>query len=1320
MITLVSSQSPSAPFLLQSNVNVPAPFSFPTSPSSPQRTFKTNHRPPLTEPTNNIRIMLLNVQGFINFDAAIDLALQSKATVVVLTETWLTTHSEAIYLNTLGFQVVALNRPHRVTSGRTGGGVMVISLTNHIVVRSIRASPTSGVLSVSLSTSTSAPSLLTCCYVAGKSTNDKGISSTEDAHKDIVTHAELSSQFHEHFILGDFNASIGKHMGRNTMCNYKVDVRSQNLISLLNLLDHQALHGRTSPALTTSRLVSASADSIPKDGGKEVDFIFTKGETSASPVNFFPSSFWPSFTSHRPLLADIKLLPIPRLPKKARAKAATRSKLAPPPFGDSVYKNMAPSIIAYFRERNACPEPSSLTVISKVLVSIATDYMREKENDLCIFRRSQNPHRDRQRSLASGKHSPLIPLDIAIKLKRANSLYWKSVCEEKRGLPFFLTRQAARKLQHEARQHRALHLLRFHSRLKHLFELQRRRDPKRLFRAHGKLSPSSGAFDSSLPAGPDLCSFQTTLEHVYQAQPVPPAVGKCFPNAPQALPTLLGYYLGRLISWEEVHHVLFPNHKNVPCHICPEAVRAECKYCLKYDWGLEKWTGKDDSPHPPPQPHPHLSSSTAAGRDGLPAQAILWPLAGHRNKLEHRKDVCSVLARTFSHHLALGEAPSSMREMKSIPILKELKPGQARDIHDIPKSYRFLTIGNVLGKVFEMVIFARIYHWAMRASLIGPENIGGLTGMGVEHHIFTLRELIRHDWRKDNPEPLFVFFVDFHKAYDNVHPTLIVKLLQHMGIPDNLARLLSSIYTNTTTTLHVGREISDVLNLHSGLGQGRVLSSLLFVLFLESYLRTIKSTPGLEGISIKTRHTKTSENPTVSNLGYIDDVVVPLRFHQLKLFFEVTLAWSKDWGMPVSLGAGKTEILPLIPPSLRSTVTLPDEITVNGHTVLFTNSYKYLGYHMDRVLDDCDRQQLVLNQASREFYTKIYNVMPVRDGPPLTIIQFFKTFVMSIASNLASVFIPSAHFCAAIDELALKAARLALPGCTHSTPTPILLRMTGLVPFEFIALLHRIRLFLFLTNPANANCLSSQLYRLLEEENHRDSWYGETQQAFRKLGVDPATLTNHSLNASIVSRFIAFQCANNYFDGLLVCHRSDFISPQALSYPPILRLPSLGEYCSGRACLLASCNDPSIPRAIMKALVLSRRGREFFLHDYMPHCLELYLSTAFPSPSPSKNRALIKCSVCHLTGHNKLTCPRKDSPLGTTCSKCRRKGHDKDECNNAAPTPLYSSARITVFGRLKSGSSPCPLSGCMSETPLSAHHILICTNGGVMELRNTI
>jgi hypothetical protein len=71
----------------------------------------------------------------------------------------------------------------------------------------------------------------------------------------------------------------------------------------------------------------------------------------------------------------------------------------------------------------------------------------------------------------------------------------------------------------------------------------------------------------------------------------------------------------------------------------------------------------------------------------------------------------------------------------------------------------------------------------------------------------------------------------------------------------------------------------------------------------------------------------------------------------------------------------------------------------------------------------------------------------------------------------------------------------------------------------------------------------------------------------------------------------------------------------------------------------------------------------------------------------------------HTAPRPHLTCPRKGSPLDTTCSACQRKGHDKDECNSAAPTPLYSTARITVFGRLKNGSSPCPLSGCMSETP---------------------
>ena len=151
-----------------------------------------------------------------------------------------------------------------------------------------------------------------------------------------------------------------------------------------------------------------------------------------------------------------------------------------------------------------------------------------------------------------------------------------------------------------------------------------------------------------------------------------------------------------------------------------------------------------------------------------------------------------------------------------------------------------------------MVLFARIYHWTQLFSLIGAENIGGLDGKGVDLHVLALRELVHMAWRKQPPEAVYVFFVDFHKAYDSVHPDLLIMLLKHMGIPSSLAAFLASIYKNTTTTLFVDGESTDPIKLHMGLGQGRVLSALFFVLFLESYLRTIKATPGLEGVSIRT------------------------------------------------------------------------------------------------------------------------------------------------------------------------------------------------------------------------------------------------------------------------------------------------------------------------------------------------------------------------------------------------------------------------------------------------------------------------------------
>ena len=1261
--------------------------------------------------------MSLNMGGFNNLDAAIVLAQQVKADVLVLSETWLTDHSTAVALRESGFRgVVALNRPQRVTSGRIGGGILVLSLNNSVTIRNVLSSPASGVLSVSASTPTSAPVLLTCCYVADEVADRTGIASTSGAHADIKTHAErLSAKYAEHLIIGDFNAHIGAHGGRLTSCKAKISARSRALIALIDSLHFSAVHGRSSRAITTSRPISRQ---VAESGGKEVDYVFSKGTSSSTQAVDSPLLHcWPIFTSHRPLVVDTTTASVRPIAVKI---ATIAPKIVPPRFKHPIYLTLSKVVKRKLRALQQRPSPS-LHDVTQVFLQPAKNLLTARESDFCIIKQSYRNLRYHSRF----SNTP-IPSGITNLLRKANhrNLVASSMKTSPNGKKQTLLQEAETLLK-KARDLRKNYLGTFKARLTANFERQRRSDPRRLFRTHKSLSAVT--FDSTRPAGPKLEDFVNVLIEVYKERPPPPAASEGLSNAP-SMPDGPAEYLQRPIHANEVYCVLFGPSKDVECRACP--CPDSCRLCSEYNANLKLWTGRDDSPHPPPRHHPVLSASTAAGRDGLPAQVARWTLSGGMIDLPYRLLLCEIIAASLTDQIARGVASSDMAEMRTIPLIKELKPGQVRDIYNIAKSYRFLTIGNLFGKVCEMVLFARIYHWTQLFSLIGAENIGGLDGKGVDLHVLALRELVHMAWRKQPPEAVYVFFVDFHKAYDSVHPDLLIMLLKHMGIPSSLAAFLASIYKNTTTTLFVDGESTDPIKLHMGLGQGRVLSALFFVLFLESYLRTIKATPGLEGVSIRTAAAAIA---SISSLGYIDDVSALLKsIQQCELFLRITLEWSRKWGIPVSTGAGKTEILPLIPRPLRDSVTLPPSITVDGVTIELTTSYKYLGWIVDRDLSDSTREETLIKKMHTEYHSTISSVQPLSSGAPLPIVQFYKTFVASIPSTSAAIFLPSAALCNAVDELALTAARKVLPGSRLSTPKVVLWRLSGLIPFRFLALMHRIRLFLFLTDRANADCIAAKVYSALAFENHAASWHGVTMHLFREMRIDPTATAraNPTLSRSDVARFLSRQCADKFFDseiarssnsppsplGLPGCRSASFLFPAGLPYPPPGARKSLGEFAAGTASILASCTDPSIPQDFRAALFLWRSGRSFLFNGpYSPECLENALAKHFP-PAPKLPRAR-RCSTCKLTGHTMLACPSKSSPISSRCSRCLEKGHLLTSCTNASPSN-FATDRNRVFGQLKNGSLTCPL--CSSLEPLCASHLLACSNNSLSAQRNSL
>ena len=80
---------------------------------------------------------------------------------------------------------------------------------------------------------------------------------------------------------------------------------------------------------------------------------------------------------------------------------------------------------------------------------------------------------------------------------------------------------------------------------------------------------------------------------------------------------------------------------------------------------------------------------------------------------------------------------------------------------------------------------------------------------------------------------IYFCFLDYTKAFDYVDHNKLWKILQEMGIPDQLTCLLKNLYAGQETTVRTGHETTDWFQIGKGVCQGCILSPCLFNLYAE-------------------------------------------------------------------------------------------------------------------------------------------------------------------------------------------------------------------------------------------------------------------------------------------------------------------------------------------------------------------------------------------------------------------------------------------------------------------------------------------------------
>ncbi|KAJ4927670.1 hypothetical protein JOQ06_015475 [Pogonophryne albipinna] len=165
----------------------------------------------------------------------------------------------------------------------------------------------------------------------------------------------------------------------------------------------------------------------------------------------------------------------------------------------------------------------------------------------------------------------------------------------------------------------------------------------------------------------------------------------------------------------------------------------------------------------------------SAGLDGIPPEVLKYC------------DLDDLILDFCNLALLYNMQPDIWSLYNIIPVLK------AGDLSK-PDNYRDISLTCITAKVYNRMILNRIRH-AIDPHLRENQN-GFREGRTTAAQILALRRMIE-EVKKDNLTAVLCF-IDFKKAFDSIHRSTMVKILEVYGVPPNLLRAIETMYAGTS------------------------------------------------------------------------------------------------------------------------------------------------------------------------------------------------------------------------------------------------------------------------------------------------------------------------------------------------------------------------------------------------------------------------------------------------------------------------------------------------------------------------------------------